>query len=435
MYNRAVETIKKHNMLVQGDRVVAGLSGGADSCALLHMLSALSKEMELYLYAVHINHGIRGEEAKRDEDFVKKFCSELGIELFVYHCDIPSEAEKRGLGEEETGRIIRYEKFREVFEKVGADKIAVAHNLNDRAETLIMNLCRGAGLKGLASIQETNGDIIRPLIDCDRKSIEKYCEDNSIAYCTDSTNLENGYTRNKIRNILLPWLNENINPAADINIAMASKLIREEEDYLESLALECYNRIAVNKNGAVLIDAESLLKENAVIRRRVIRTGLRNINSGLKDFSRKHVEDAENILMGRTGRKISLPGGVTVRKNYDKLEIFTAEKKEESFVYDIEIGKELFIPETGKYILLSFDKEKKPLTNLCTKKVDYGKIKGKIQMRTRQSGDTIGIRNGRKKLKDYFIDEKIPADERGKIPLLACGNSIVLAGERLGQDY
>ena len=438
MYNKVIETIKKFNMLNNGENVVVGLSGGADSCALTHILARLSEKMDLHITAVHINHGIRGEEAERDERSAEEFCRRLNIEFIAYHCDIPSEAAKRGIGEEEAGRLVRYEKFYETAGKKNGAKTAVAHNMNDKAETLIMNLCRGAGMKGLAGIKPVSGSIIRPLIFCTRDEIEKYCDDNNIEYCTDSTNLQNEYTRNKIRNILLPWLSENINPAAGMNMANASELLREEEEYLESKAQEQYKKLLKDSgDGFVSLNVDGLASEHSVIRRRVLRIALRSLRPDMRDFGRKHTESAEDILMGETGRRISLPGGITVSKGYGLINILYDREKQGAFCYDIEPGKKYFIKETESYVLLSLNEEKniKNAVNICTKKIDYDKIKDKIQLRTRQTGDFISIKNGRKKIKDIFIDDKIPSDKRDSYPLLVCGKSVIIVGDRLGTDY
>lgn len=438
MYNKVIETIKKFNMLNNGENVVVGLSGGADSCALTHILARLSEKMDLHITAVHINHGIRGEEAERDERSAEEFCRRLNIEFIAYHCDIPSEAAKRGIGEEEAGRLVRYEKFYETAGKKNGAKTAVAHNMNDKAETLIMNLCRGAGMKGLAGIKPVGGSIIRPLIFCTRNEIEKYCDDNNIEYCTDSTNLQNEYTRNKIRNILLPWLSENINPAAGMNMANASELLREEEEYLESKAQEQYKKLLKDSgDGFVSLNVDGLASEHSVIRRRVLRIALRSLRPDMRDFGRKHTESAEDILMGDTGRRISLPGGITVSKGYGLINILYDREKQGAFCYDIEPGKKYFIKETESYVLLSLNEEKniKNAVNICTKKIDYDKIKDKIQLRTRQTGDFISIKNGRKKIKDIFIDDKIPSDKRASYPLLVCGKSVIIVGDRLGTDY
>lgn len=438
MYNKVIETIKKFNMLNNGENIVVGLSGGADSCALTHILTRLSGKMDLHITAVHINHGIRGEEAERDERSAEEFCRRLNIEFIAYHCDIPSEAAKRGIGEEEAGRLVRYEKFYETAEKKNGAKTAIAHNMNDKAETLIMNLCRGAGMKGLAGIKPVGGSIIRPLIFCTRDEIEKYCDDNNIEYCTDSTNLQNEYTRNKIRNILLPWLSENINPAAGMNMANASELLREEEEYLESKAQEQYKKLLKDSgDGFVSLNADGLASEHSVIRRRVLRIALRSLRPDMRDFGRKHIENAEDILMGDTGRRISLPGGITVSKGYGLINILYDREKQGAFCYDIEPGKKYFIKETERYVLLSLNEEKniKNAVNICTKKIDYDKIKDKIQLRTRQTGDFISIKNGRKKIKDIFIDDKIPSDKRDSYPMLVCGKSVIIVGNRLGTDY
>lgn len=438
MYGKAVETIKKYNMLSFGDKIVVGLSGGADSCALVHLLSSLRKEFGITVLAIHVNHGIRGAEAQRDEEFAKDFCRRLDIGFKAFYCDIPAEAVKRGLGEEETGRLVRYEKFREAVMQTGADKIAVAHNLNDCTETFLMNLCRGAGLKGLSGIKPVSGNIIRPLINCSRAEIERYCADNRIGFCTDSTNLQNEYTRNKIRNILIPWLKNNINSSADLNIAKTSELLKEEEDYLEGIAYDKYKASVVkSETGLTILNTDCIVNEPAVIRNRVMRIALRELRPDLRDFSRVHIESADSILMGGIGRKINLPGNITVLKSYEGLELYRGKRDYLGFCYDIRIGEKYFIKELDKFVLLSLNQEKNigNCVNMCTKRIDYDKIKGKIQLRTRQAGDTIGIKNGRKKIKDLFIDEKISADERVKIPLLACGNSVILAGDRLGMDY
>ena len=314
MYNKVLETIEKYNMLSKGDNVVAGLSGGADSSAMVHILAALRDKFDIKITAVHINHGIRGDEAYRDEEISRKLCERLGIDFLVYHCDIPAEAKKRGMGEEETGRLVRYEKFRETAEKLGGAKIAVAHNTNDMAETLLMHLCRGAGLNGLAGIKPVNNGIIRPLLFCTRAEIEHYCDTNNIAYCTDSTNLKTDYTRNKVRRILLPWLESEINTSAGANIASTAVLLREDENYLEELAEEKYAEYALRSEMYRVELKDSLSAEKPVMRKRILRIALKTCRANLKDYSRKHIEGTDDILMGETGRKIDLPGGICAEK-------------------------------------------------------------------------------------------------------------------------
>lgn len=440
MYSKVIKTIEKYEMLKKGDKVVVGLSGGADSSSLVHILSGLRSEYDLDIIAVHINHGIRGKEADRDETFSKKFCESLGIKFIAYHCDIPNEAKARSMGEEEMGRIIRYEKFREVADKMGGAKIAVAHNQNDVAETLLMHLCRGTGLKGLTGINPVNEEIIRPILYCSRLEIEQYCIDNGIDFCTDSTNLETDYTRNKVRQILLPWLEKEINSASGKNIAMTAEILREEEEYIECLAGRLYSEILIySDDNKVTINADILMKENVVMRRRVLRIALRTLRKGLKNYGRIHVIDADNVLMGETGREINLPGNITVGKSYGYLNIMAKSiKKASTFEYVVPIGERVYIREINKFIYLSLCEEKNMevrFSNICTKTADYDRISGEIKLRSRCTGDSIGIRNGRKKLKDLFIDEKIPVCNRDTIPILACGNKVILIGDRLGYDF
>ena len=440
MYGKAVDTIKKYSMIKPGDGIVVGLSGGADSCALTSVLARLAKTWGLKITAVHINHGIRGAEADSDEAFAAELCQRLGVDFLAFHFDVPAEAKKRGLGEEETGRLIRYEKFRETAKATGAASIAVAHNINDTAETLMMNLCRGAGLKGMSGISPMAGGIIRPLIFCTREEIEKYCRDEGIAYRTDSTNLQNDYTRNKIRNVLFPWLRENINPSADMNMAKTAAALREEDDFLEKLAEDVYKKVTVStEDKKTVLDAVKLAEENTVIRKRVLRLALRNVRKDMRDVGRNHTEEMESLLFAGTGKSVDLPGDIRALRSYDTLEICSGQGDEKTggFFYELEAGKKLYVPEMDRYVLLSEKWEKLPdnCVNVYTKKIDYDKIKAGIQLRTRKSGDTLSIRGGRKKLKDIFIDDKIPADKRGSYPVLASGDSVIAVGDRLGYEY
>ena len=219
MYKKALATISKYHMLKKGDSVVLGISGGADSVALLHLLCKQREELNLTLFVVHINHGIRGVEADRDEGFVRKLCARWRVNFKAETFDVPKMAKEMGITEEECGRHVRYEAFENCLKANNASKIAVAHNLNDQAETLVMRLCRGTGLTGLSGIAPVRGHIIRPLIECSREEIEAYLEELHQPYCTDSTNLKEDYTRNKIRLNLLPYMEKEMNAGVIRNLA------------------------------------------------------------------------------------------------------------------------------------------------------------------------------------------------------------------------
>ena len=200
MYRKVREYIKTWQMLGREDKVIAGISGGADSICLLFMLLELKEEMEFRIAAVHIHHGLRNETADRDEAYVRSVCGKENVELFVYHEDVKQYAKERGLTKEEAGREVRRRCFLEVLREQGGTHIATAHHKNDNAETVLWNLCRGTGLKGMGGISPKNGVWIRPLLCLERKEIESYLEKGGISYCTDETNLEDAYTRNRIRN-------------------------------------------------------------------------------------------------------------------------------------------------------------------------------------------------------------------------------------------
>ena len=232
LQDKALKTVEKYNMLFKGAKVVAGVSGGADSTALLLFLCSLRETYNLEIYAVHVHHGIRGEEADGDMAFVQQLCKQMNVHCTVKHHDIKGMAKTKNLSEEEAGRMARYTDFEEELKKHKADLIAVAHNMNDQAETVIMRLCRGTGLTGLAGIRPVRGKIIRPLIDCFRSEIEEYLKENNQSFRTDSTNFEEDYTRNRIRLRVLPYMSKEINSAASENIAKTAVILRQEDDFI-----------------------------------------------------------------------------------------------------------------------------------------------------------------------------------------------------------
>ena len=270
------------------------------------------------------------------------------------------------------------------------------------------------------------------------KEIEDYCTENGIEFRTDSTNLENDYTRNKIRNLLFPWLKENINPSADMNMAKTASILREEEEFLERLAERAYGEAVIERTpDRITLDAKKLAKQDTVIRKRVIRAALGEIRQDTRNIGRTHTEDAEMILMGQTGKMINLPGNICVRKSYDTLDIYSGREEKSEFCYDIPYGKKIYVPEMDRFVLLAEKRQSLPdnCINVYTKKIDYDKIKDRIQLRTRRKGDVLSIKGGNKKIKDIFIDDKIPAEKRDTFPLIADGNSIIAVGKRLGFEY
>ena len=239
MKDKVLKTMQSRGMLPFGS-VLVGLSGGADSAALLYLLCRLSEELGFAVYAAHVNHGLRGAAADADERFSEALCKLLGVEFRVLRADVKGEAEKRGMSEELAGRCVRYEFFDKLASEHNIDRIATAHHKNDNAETILMNFVRGTGIKGLCGIPYTRGKIIRPLLDCTRAEIERYCGENSIEYVTDMTNLDTVYTRNKARHILIPEIEREFNPAFVDTITHNAQLLMLEEDYMRAETEKAY---------------------------------------------------------------------------------------------------------------------------------------------------------------------------------------------------
>ena len=413
MLKKVISYIEKNKILQDGDSVLLGVSGGADSVCMLHVLYSLREKYHLKLYVVHVNHGIRGSEAKRDADFVEQMAENLQIPFRVVTANIPEMAKEQKLSEEEAGRIFRYNTFEQVANEVGANKIAVAHNLNDNSETVLFNLFRGSRLKGLRGISPMRGQIIRPLLCCSRNEIEQYLQENNLSYCTDSTNKETDYSRNRIRLKLMPYIKENINQKAEYNIVNAAENLSQVYEYIYGEAQKAY-RIHV-KDNVLLNSAEDL---NVVILQEVVRMWILENTGRLKDIKANHVNIVIGLLSNQVSKKSELPYGLKLIKTYEGVKVLLEnnEGKDSNGQTIIEDGK---IFNTEKITVTveneSFDKSNIP-DLLYTKWLDYDKIKG-LTLRKRLPGDYIEIsgsesgRSVKKKLKKCFRDNKIPQEE------------------------
>ena len=243
--DKVINTINKYNMLKPGDKVVIGVSGGPDSITLLNILNNLKEKLNINIYVAHINHMIR-KEADEETEYVKKFCEKIGVNFFCKKIDVEEEAKKKKIGTEEAGRNIRYNFFEEVLKKVGANKIATAHNSNDNAETVLMNIIRGTSTSGLKGIEKVrDGKYIRPLIECGREEIEEYCSFNNLDPRFDKSNEENIYTRNKIRNLLIPFIKKEFNPNIIEGINRLSDIAYMEDNFLNKIVENEYEKLRI----------------------------------------------------------------------------------------------------------------------------------------------------------------------------------------------
>lgn len=449
--------IELNNMIEPKDNVVIGLSGGADSVCLLLMLSELQKDMDFSLIAVHINHCIRGEEADRDEQFSREICELAEVPFLAFSVDVVKLAEREKLSLEEAGRRARYNIFNQVLETSSGGKIAVAHHMDDQGETVLMNMLRGTGIKGLGGIQPVRNNIIRPLLCVRRAQIEAWLMEKGQMFHTDSTNLDNEYTRNRLRNMIIPFFENSINPHSVENICSLAELATEAESYIsrmaDGVAVSCISKDEDGRSYSVNI--EKLSGQDKVIRKYVIRNLLSGMVGNLRDISRNHVEEIMGLETMKVGSRIDLPQGISAKRGYRDIKIYIREDERESKVKVVTVdleGKDsgTVMLGTGTYdqqrgrVFLDYAEFKKTWDfpkitgNDYAKMFDCDKIKFTLQFRTRQTGDYIQIdeNGGKKKLKDFFIDQKVPKECRDKVLLLADGSHILwIVGYRMSEGY
>lgn len=442
LLQKVKKIIEKYDMLQKGDIVVAGISGGPDSICMLHVLKSFIDELELKLFAVHLNHKFRGKDADDDAIYVEKKCKEWGIPSHIEVFDVPKYIEETGMSPEEAGREIRYNLFQKIYDEVGGTKIAVAQNLNDNVETILMRFMRGTGIDGLKGIEPVRNNIIRPLIGIERKLIEEYCREYDLNPRIDKTNFEPIYIRNKIRLELIPYIKDNFNPSIEAALTRFAGIIDEENDYLQKTTYEAFKRVACVYKCSIQYNIEELKSQHNALRRRLIRMGLEKIKGTLKGIEFKNIELVLSLLEQKTGAAAVLPGGIRAYISYNDLIITEIEEeKREKFSYELKYDNDNFFADTNTVITV----RRKTIYDLKGIKgeadvifIDEESISDKLIYRNRNDGDVfspIGMR-GSKKLKDYFIDEKIPRAKRDNIELIADGKEVVwLIGSRISEKY
>ena len=435
--------IKDNELIKEGERVVVGVSGGADSVCLLLVLKEIMP-LEC-ITAVHINHGIRGDEAARDEDFVLQLCKRQGIRLEIRRLDVPLFARENKISEEEAGRVLRYRVFEEIRLLYKADKIAVAHNLNDVAETFLMNLSRGSGITGLTGIKLRSGVLIRPLIKTSRTEIEEIVTYLGEGFITDSTNNSLIYTRNRIRKRVIPELEE-VNERAVSHINDACERLEKIEGYIIKEAANAYKSY-VTKGKDIFIGNEILTLDEVIIEE-VLHKALSEAAGRARDIGSVHISYLLELFSKQVGREIDLPYQVRAFREYKGIRLEGSANKSESgesiqvlpelllHTEDVE-GISTVASEEDNIRLTFEDGSVKNLSqNSCIRWFDYDKIAENVMVRFKEEGDFLVIspEGDKKKLKKYFVDSKIPSDKRGGIPLVASGNDVLwIIGYRTGE--
>jgi len=446
--------MEEHHMLNPNDRVVVGVSGGADSVCLLFVLLEYAKKVPISLAVAHVNHGIR-REAEEDAHYVEELCRRQDIPFYLTEADVPKRAAEEKCSEEEAGRRVRYQAFAEAAAAFHANKIAVAHNCNDRSETMLFHLFRGSGVKGLGSIRPVRENIIRPILCLERCEIEGYLQERQISYCQDSTNEKDDYTRNRIRHHILPYAEEELVTGCVGHMAQTADLLLVVEDYLERQTVRAMEICAeVHEPERIILKAAEFRQQHLVIQERILLYAIKSLTPSGRDISAVHVKSLLALFEGGSGRSISLPFGILARREYEHIILEKANTEEhgmsrrlsEEYVELSLLGEKPYVLPLDEatdllFSVFPYEKDKEVPQNEYTKWFDYDKIEKSLVVRNRLPGDFLSIRSREgisvhKSLKDYMITEKIPRDKRELIPVLAEGSHIIwLVGFRISEYY
>lgn len=402
MLNKLLSFVRQQNLIVPGDRVVCAVSGGADSVALLFALYLLKEKLEIQLEAAHFNHRLRAEESDRDEAFVRELCDRYDIQLHVSSGDV--KPGKKGL--EAAARDARYGFFNTL-----SGKIATAHTADDNAETVLMHLVRGTGLKGLGGIMPVNGNVIRPMLTVTRQDVESFLEEWCVSHITDSSNDTDAFLRNRIRHHVMPRLVAE-NPRLAESLSSMALRLRQDEDFLSKEA-----------EFEILPDVQTLQTMHPAKRSRMLERFLRE--SGVREPEQIHISQAENLLFSpKPSARVHFPGDITIARQYDRLVALTQTEALER----TELQDSLELPELGLRVTCM------PATQIINTPDTFTVVpQGRLYIRSRESGDAIRLAGGSKSLKKLFIDRKIPAFQRPRIPVV-CDEQGILGVYTIGTN-
>lgn len=431
MISKVKKTIQKYKLLSPDDKVVVALSGGPDSVALLDSLVKIAPKMNLSLFVAHYNHGLRGNESEKDEAFCRKLSESYGLPFLCGRLDITKK--QKGESPEDFFRRHRYAFLNKVAKKNNAQKIALGHNLQDQAHTVLMRLVRGSSLEGLKGIEPIRENkYIRPLIEVSRREIIEYLSKNNISYRKDSSNKDEKYLRNKIRARLIPLLKKEFNPKIEEDLAQTAKILRGEDDFIKThIAQALHSDYIIKNKTTVSMNIDYLFGLHAAVRSRLFKTVLDDMITSKQAVTSKHINNVESILQKNvSGKSVSLPGSIIARREYNIL-IFERKKpikKKLKYKYELKLGGPFYIRERNINVFL----EKMRPGNIDCKAddkiyMDFDKLCPPLVLRNRRNGDWIepmGMK-GRKKIKDYLIDEKVPRAQRDEMMLIADADSVV----------
>ncbi len=437
MRDKVKKFIVEQGLITAGDVVIVGVSGGPDSMALLHLLHGLMRELEGRIIAAHFNHQLR-EEAGEEEELVRGYCRKQGIEFYCRSQDIRNKARQERKSLEEAGRDARYQFFRDLMQETGGTKMATAHHQDDRAEGVLLNLIRGSGIKGLRSIMPENGNLIRPLLCVRRAEIMDYLAENSVPYCLDPSNNETYYLRNRIRRQLLPCLEKNFNPRMVENLNRLADIARDENEAMEQQSSILWPQVLIRQDpGKLILNIQKLQGFHPAYQRRLLLHAL-GLLQGMSGWSIADVEYIRELLARPgSGRQIKLRQDLVAQVNYKELHLGKPDAKAPAYCYPVKVPGEVYIKEIDCTLVFTIIAAGQDMPKTKAACLDYDKLEKDLVIRSRQPGDYFyptGL-NGKKKIKDFFIDIKLPRAERDFYPLLAAekGNIYALLGLRIDQ--
>jgi len=441
-FDRVLSTIRKHQMLNRGDKVLVAVSGGPDSVALLYFLNQIRPVYDLTLHVFHLNHMIRGREAAEDAQFVVEFANKLGVPSTTMSFDVPALMKRERLSLEEAAREARYELMDRIASEIKADKAALGHHADDQVETFLMRLIRGSGLKGLGSILPVRDHYIRPFIEVSKEEIAEYIDENGLEYRLDASNEDLSILRNKVRRELVPLISS-YNPQIRPTLLRTIEVVREDQLHLEELTSGVFDVLAETGEGIVRISIQGLVAQSIALRRRLIRKCIGWVKTDLRGIDFKHIEGILSKIEEVPAQfELELPGDIIVFTEYEYLVFAKRGLFEPAPVEPVRLA----VPGVTKIGMLGVEIDARTTDpsnleferNGAVAHLDADKIPGELFVRTRRPGDSFkpfGMTKD-KKLQDFFVDEKVPKRERDRVPIIASNGDIIwIGGFRIDERF
>jgi tRNA(Ile)-lysidine synthase len=442
-----IATIRAHDMAARGDLVLVAVSGGPDSTALLHALAQLQTVLGIRLRAAHVHHGIRGKEADLDAAAARALARGLVIPSNLRRVDAPAHARASGLSLETAARELRYAALAAIARRCRADRIATGHTMDDQAETVLLNLLRGAGPRGLAGIPPVRDRIIRPLLDLRRADVTRYCQANDLVYRVDHSNVDLSHTRNRLRHEIIPAL-ERVQPAIVPQLARLAGIMRAEDEFMSKQAEAAFPAVGKASEQQIALRLDPFAALAPALQRRLVRQAVAKVKGDELDLELERVEAVVRLaLSGRTAAVVELPGGLQARRSYHELLIGQAtpaaahasqSNKPIRGQWELPVPGEVCISELGVRLVARLSRSRKLPAKPTAALLDADTIQAPLLVRGRRPGDRFrpsGM-SASVKLQDFFVNMKVPRADRDQVALVLSGNQIVwVVGHRVGDDF